>query len=51
MKDYTEEIFKEKLRNINFPDYKNFSDTNSAYSDFLDKLTGVINYICSNETI
>ena len=45
MKKYTEELFKENLTNINFPNYKNFSDANSAYSDFLGKLTGVINDI------
>ena len=45
MKKYTEDIFKENLKNVNFPNYEDFQDTNSAYSDFVGKLTGIINRI------
>ena len=45
MKKYTKAIFLEKLRTVNFPDYEDFPDANSAYSDFLSKLTDVINQV------
>ena len=45
MKKYTKLLFKEKLEDINFPNYENFQDTNLAYSDFINKLTCVINTI------
>ena len=45
MKTYTKDIFVEKLRTVNFPNYENFQDANSAYSDFLSKLTDVINEV------
>ena len=45
MKNYSKELFNDKLQNINFPNYENFQDTNLAYSDFINKLTGVINSI------
>ena len=42
MKKYTKELFIESLKAVNFPNYENFQDSNSAYSDFLSKLTKVI---------
>ena len=45
MKTYNKDIFVEKLRTVNFPNYENFQDANSAYSDFLSKLTDVINEV------
>ena len=45
MKHYTENIFKEKLSNVKFPNYENFSDINSAYSDFSGKLLKTIDNI------
>ena len=45
MKKYTKLLFKEKLEDINFPNYENFQDANLAYSDFINKLTSVINTI------
>ena len=45
MKKYTKELFIESLKAVNFPNYENFQDTNSAYSDFLSKLIIVINSI------
>ena len=45
MKNYTKELLKEKLQLIDFPNYTNFQDTNSAYSDFLNKITVIINSI------
>ena len=38
-------LFREKLEDINFPNYENFQDTNLAYSDFINKLTSIINTI------
>ena len=45
MKKHIGEIFKENLKNMNLPNYENFQDAKSPYSDFLDKSTGVINRI------
>ena len=45
MKKYTKEIFVEKLKTVKFPNYENFQDANSAYSDFLSKLADVINKV------
>ena len=45
MKKYTKNLFIEKLRAINFPNYENFQDVNSAYSHFINKLTDVIDNI------
>ena len=45
MKKYTQNLSIEKLRAINFPNYENFQDVNSAYSNFLNKLTYVIDNI------
>ena len=45
MKKYTKELFIKNLDVVNFPNYENFQDTNLANSDFLNKLTKVINDI------
>ena len=45
MKKYTKELFIESLKAVHFPNYENFQDSNLAYSDFLSKLTKVINNI------
>ena len=45
MKKYTKLLFKEKLEDINFPNYENFQDAGLAYSDFTNKLTSIINNI------
>ena len=45
MKNYTKDLLNEKLQSANFPDYKNFQDASLAYSDFIGKLTGIINSI------
>ncbi len=42
LKNYTKEIFLEKLSKINFPDYSNFTDVDEAYTNFLDKVTNII---------
>ena len=41
-KNYSAELFEEALKNIQFPNYDNFSDIDIAYSDFIFKLTEVI---------
>ena len=45
LKKYTKELFIESLKAVHFPNYENFQDSNLAYSDFLSKLTKVINNI------
>ena len=44
-KNYTIELYHEALKQLVFPDYKNFIDMNSAYSDFIEKIMSVINKI------
>ena len=45
LKNYSQTLFLDKLRKINFPDYSNFKDINDAYSDFTEKVTSVIDEI------
>ena len=45
LKNYSQTLFLDKLRKINFPDYSNFKDINNAYSDFTEKVTPVIDEI------
>ena len=45
LKNYSQTLFLDKLRKINFPDYSNFKDINNAYSDFTEKVTSVIDEI------
>ena len=41
-RNYSAELFEEALKDINFPNYENFSDVDVAYSDFIFKLTELI---------
>ena len=43
--------FEWELKNIAFPNYKTFSDVNSAYSDLANKITQVINNLAPYKTI
>ena len=45
LKNYSQTLFLDKLRKINFPDYSNFKDINNAYSDFTEKVTSVTDEI------
>ena len=45
LKNYTPELFVEELKNINFPNYRIFSDVNIAYIDLVQKVLSVIDKI------
>ena len=45
LKYYSEDLYVEKLKEIDFPDYSNFKDINEAYSDFTGKVASVIDEI------
>ena len=45
LKNYTADYDKEVLKQIDFPNYENFSDVNEAYSNFFHKLMTVIDKI------
>ena len=45
------ENFEQELKNIVFPNYKKFSDINSAYCDLVNKITQVINNLTPYKTI
>ena len=42
LKYYSEDLYVKKLKEIDFPDYSNFKDSNEAYSDFTEKVASVI---------
>ena len=44
-------LFLEKLNEINFPDYSKFETVNDAYSDFVGKVTSVIDQIAPMKEI
>ena len=45
LKNYTQEILKEELKKINFPDYNIFSNINIAYKDLVEKILSVVDKI------
>ena len=51
LKNYSQSLYLEKLNEINFPDYSKFKDVNDAYSDFIGKVTSVIDQIAPMKEI
>ena len=45
MKNYTKELFTQKLSEVQFPNYSNFENVNTAYTDLLSKFMSIINKI------
>ena len=45
MKNYSKEVFLQKLSEISFPNYTNFKCVSAAYEDFVNKLLGVIDMV------
>ena len=45
LQDYSQALYQDKLRKINFLDYSDFKDINDAYSDFTEKVASVIDEI------
>ena len=45
LKNYTHELLKEYLTQINFPDYNIFSNVNIAYLDLVQKILSSVNKI------
>ena len=45
MKNYAADYYKETLKQVDFPNYKNFGDVNESYSNFFQKLMTVIDKI------
>ena len=41
MKNYTADYYKKALKQVDFPNYENFGDSNEAYSNFFQKLMRV----------
>ena len=48
--NYSEDLFDEALKKVNFPDYEVFFDINAAYSDFFSKLSKVVNQMAPEKT-
>ena len=45
MKNYTKELFIQKLSELQFPNYSIFHNVNEAYTDFLTKFMNIIDNI------
>ena len=45
MKNYSKELFNQKLSEVQFPDYSSFENVNEAYANLSSKLIGVIDSI------
>ena len=42
LKNYSADIYEEALSSVDFPNYRNFENINDAYSNFIQKVMGVI---------
>ena len=51
LKNYSQSLYLEKLNEIDFPNYSKFKDINDAYSDFIGKVTSVIDQIAPMKEI
>ena len=45
LKNYSAVTYEEALKKVKFPNYENFININKAYSNFIQKLTSVIDEI------
>ena len=45
LKNYSVDIYENALRDLDFPNYETFTDIDLAYSDFIEKLTKLIDTI------
>ena len=45
LKNYSADIYEEALGRADFPNYNNFEDINDAYSNFIQKVMGVIDLV------
>ena len=47
MKNFSDEIFVEKLRSIKLPNYSNRTFVNDVYQDFATKFSSVVYFVAS----
>ena len=45
LKNYSPDIYEEALGRVDFPNYINFENINDAYSNFIQKVMGVIDLV------
>ena len=45
LKKYSADIYEEALGRVDFPNYHNFENSNDAYSNFIQKVMGVIDLV------
>ena len=45
LKNYSVDIYEESLGRLDFPNYHNFENNNDAYSNFIQKVMGVIDLV------
>ena len=45
LKNYSPALLEEALKDLDFPNYQNFDDVNTAYTDFVGKLSNVIDSV------
>ena len=51
MKNYSDQIFADKLRSIKFPDYSNHTCLNNAYQDFVTKFLSAVDSVSPIRTL
>ena len=51
MKNYSDEIFVDKLRSIKFPEYSNHTCVNDAYQDFVTKFLSAVDSLSPVRTL
>ena len=51
MKNYSDEIFLDKLRSIKFPDYSNHTCVNHAHQDFITKFLSAVDFVSPIRTL
>ena len=50
LRNYSPEDFLLKLRDLNFPQYQTFENSDEAYADFIEKVSSVINELAPEKT-
>ena len=51
LKNYTQDAFVNSLREVNYPNYSQFTDVNVAYEDFISRTTSVIDKLAPEKKV
>ena len=50
LKNYSADIYEEALGRFDFPNYHNFGNINDGYSNFIQKIMGIIDLVASRQS-